>query len=223
MTAHLELTARQVYAEAADLFGHLAPPPAYGFKVLYGPPLYRPPILFVGYQPGGSAPEGYNDRWPPVCQYATENWALAVKMRQLFGRELLERCCGVNAIFIRSPSMREYRRDYSRQVRAEVASFCLDRVASLVRAIEPVNLVVIGHGTLRLFGSTEAALRSATGRVLIRTGRVAGRPALAVLHLTGARISLQDLVAVRAEVLSSTNSRAEPEQLIGSEVSGDEG
>ena len=144
-------------------------------------------------------------------------------MRQLFGRELPERCCGVNAIFIRSPSMRDYRRDYSGQVRAEVASFCLDRVASLVRAMEPQNIVVIGHATLRLFGSTEAGLRSATGRVLTRTGRVTGRPALAVLHLTGARISLQDLVAVRAEVRSSANSRAEPEQPIGSEVSGDEG
>ena len=127
MTAHVELTAEQVYAEATDFFGRLASPPACGFKVLYGPPLYQPPIFFIGYQPGGNAPEEYSDRWPPACQYATENWALAVKMRQLFGRELLERCCGVNAIFIRSPSMLDYRRDYSRQVRAEVASFCLDR------------------------------------------------------------------------------------------------
>ena len=210
MTAHVEITAEQVYAEAADFFGRLAPPPTCGFKVLYGPPLYRPPIFFIGYQPGGAAPEAYSDRWPPACQYATENWALAVKMRQLFGRDLLERCCGVNAIFIRSPSMRDYRRDYSRQVRAEVASFCLDRVASLVRAIEPQKLVVIGHGTLRLFGRTEAGLNSAAGRVLTRTGFVAGRPAVSVLHLTGAHIASQDLVALQVEVLSSTNSRTAP-------------
>ena len=65
MTAYVELTAERVYAEAADFFGRLVPPRAYAFKVLYGPPLYRPPILFVGYQPGGAAPEEYKDRWPP--------------------------------------------------------------------------------------------------------------------------------------------------------------
>ena len=115
-------------------------------------------------------------------------------MRQLFKRELLECCCGVNAIFVRSRSALDYRRDYSRPVRAEVARFCLDRVASLVRAMEPQKLVVIGHGTLRLFGRTEAGLRSAAGRVLTRTGHVAGRPAVSVLHLTGAHIASQDLV-----------------------------
>jgi hypothetical protein len=72
--------------------------------------------------------------------------------------------------------------------------------------MEPQNLVVIGHGTLRLFGRTNVGLRSATGRVLTRTGCVADRPALAVLHLTGAWISELDRIAVRAEVLSFTNT-----------------
>ena len=57
MTAHVELTAEQVYAEATDFFGRLASSPSCGFKVLYGPPLYRPPIFFVGYQPGGKRPK----------------------------------------------------------------------------------------------------------------------------------------------------------------------
>jgi hypothetical protein len=50
-------------------------------------------------------------------------------------------------------------------------------------------LIKDAHGTLRLFGSTEPSLRSAAGRALTRTGRVADRPALAVLHMMGAHIS----------------------------------
>jgi hypothetical protein len=110
------------------------------------------------------------------------------------------------AIFVRPPSVHAYRRDFGRQVRAEVANFCLNRVARLVEAMKPQKLVVIGHGTLRLFGSTEPSLRSATGRVLTRTGLVADRPALAVLHLTGSHISLQDFAALRTELSSTTSS-----------------
>jgi hypothetical protein len=47
----------RIYKEAAQLYERVAPllgDAALGYEVLYGPPVYHPPILFVGYQPGGS-------------------------------------------------------------------------------------------------------------------------------------------------------------------------
>jgi hypothetical protein len=58
-----------------------------GFQILYGPPHVEAPILFLGYQPGKGCKtpqqerdSGSEDGWPPVCEYATENWRLATNM-----------------------------------------------------------------------------------------------------------------------------------------------
>ena len=62
-----------------------------GFKILYGPPVVEPPILFIGYQPGGekeSMIESEHQGWPEACEYV----------------EVLEACVGVNAIFLRAPA-----------------------------------------------------------------------------------------------------------------------
>jgi hypothetical protein len=203
MTAQVESIAKQVYAEAADFFRRLTPAPAYGYKILNGPPLSPLPILFVGYQPGGAAPEDYSDRWPPVCQHATANWPLAQRMRQLFDKSLLEQCCGVNAIFVRAPNNDAYGKQYDRTLRAEIAEFCLPRVVRIVEALEAeTTIVAIGHDTLRLFGHTEPRRESAAGRLLTITGRVADHDAIAMLHLTGARISAQDFRTISEDVLS---------------------
>jgi hypothetical protein len=79
----LEHTALQIYAEAADFFGQLSL--HYGYKILYGPPHRRAPIMFIGYQPGGEVPEANErDRWPSVCQYATEGgWRINQALWQI--------------------------------------------------------------------------------------------------------------------------------------------
>jgi hypothetical protein len=190
--------AQQVYNEAAAFFAKLAP--RYGYKILYGPPHQGAPILFIGYQPGGSAPEAGDQSWPSMCSYATagNKWALSRKMHQVFGYELLAQCCGLNAIFVRAPNEVTYRREFNNGVRAAIEKFCLEQVNHLVQAINPQKIVVIGLATLDLFGGGKPVLRNAKGRVLVTQGQIAGRTAFATLHLSGARISNEDLNAIKA-------------------------
>jgi hypothetical protein len=196
-----ERIARQVYAEAADFFGQF--PLRYGHKILYGPPHHQPPVLFIGYQPGRRTPEEYWDRWPAVCEYATQSWwPLNKVMWKLFDRKFLERCCGLNAIFVRAPSAEIYNKEYKdKNVRQAIERFCLNRVNRLVHAIEPQKIIVIGFKALELFGSGKPILKNSAERVLLRAGQVANRPAIATLHLSGAQISTQDLSAIRGEIM----------------------
>ncbi len=185
-----------------------------GFQILYGPPLVDAPILFIGYQPGRGlkSPEeerqyGSEDRWPSVCEYATEDWTLAKNLRLMFPRELLERCVGLNAIFVRSPNTQHYRSNLDTRLRREIARFCLANVTRMVEALRPKLVVVLGFETLSLFGESTPLLRSETSRrVLAKTARVAGRQAVGTLHLSGARISRQDREAIASHILAALNS-----------------
>lgn len=54
----LEALARAMYRDTAEFYELVAPAMgelALGYKILYGPPHPRPPVSFIGYQPGGKA------------------------------------------------------------------------------------------------------------------------------------------------------------------------
>lgn len=204
---------QEIYREARTFFDKISSSPNYGFKILNGPPLYQPPILFVGYQPGGGSDDGEleksrgaEDRWPAVCEYATESWILAKKMRRMFGRQYLAQCVGMNAIFLRAPHVDEYKRDFDKNLREQVEQFCLPKVAQIIEATDPAKVVAIGFDTLNLFGGGIDGLvskgKNGRPRPLTRVGQIAGRQAIATLHLSGARISNTDLDRIRDHVLA---------------------
>ena len=76
----------------------------------------------------------------------------------------------------------------------------LERVDRLVDAIDPQKIIVIGLGALELFGGGKPLLSNDKGRILLKEGRVAGRPAIATMHLSGAQISTEDLSAIGLEL-----------------------
>src|SRR5262249_39251460 len=131
---------------------------------------------------------------------ATESWKLSEAIQKLFDRKFLKQCCGLNRIFVRAPDAATYRQEF-REYRHSIEEFCLERVIRLVNAIDPQKIVVIGFGTLELFGGGEPRLRSnSNGRTLLKEGQIAGRPAIATMHLSGAQISTPDFHAIRAEL-----------------------
>ena len=88
---------------------------AYGFKILYGPPIINAPALFVEQQPAGNHQSGVDGKaagerigWPNRTEYAFHSWKLASKMRRVWSVNLLDRCTGVNANFFRAPSDEEW-------------------------------------------------------------------------------------------------------------------
>lgn len=216
MARRVEPLCRRIYAESKAFYKAIAADcEHHGFQILYGPPLPGAPICFIGYQPGSGlkSPEeerayGSEDHWPTRCEYATEDWVLARNMRRMFGRELLEQSVGLNAIFVRSPNIQHYRTHVRRNVRHEIAEFCLPRVTKMVDALNPKTIVVIGFETLALFGRSAPALTNGeSGRVLARKGIIAGRQATGTLHLSGAHISHKDRAAIASHILASLNLR----------------
>jgi hypothetical protein len=190
------------YAQNERACGHL------GFKVLYGPPISKPQALFIGYQPGGGPEDcarellaGAHDRWPAGCEYATESWTLARNMQQMFGRTFLEESVALNAIFIRAPKVEVFRKTVTPSQRARIEEFCLPRVARIIEAIEPRRIISIGFGTLKLFGESSPEMKNDKGRVLTKIGSIAGRDAVATLHLSGARMSAVDRNRIRDRIL----------------------
>src|SRR5208337_1306434 len=130
-----------------------------GFQILYGPPFFHAPVLFIGYQPGKGCKTaleerayGAEDRWPPKSEYATECWPLAKRLREMLGKEFIEKCVGTNAIFVRSNNIEDYRKKFDTGLRTDIKEFCLHCVEKMVNAIQPTLIVAIGFATLDLFG-----------------------------------------------------------------------
>ena len=200
---------RQVYKEAKSFYREISEgrKDDCGFQLLYGPPYFQAPILFLGYQPGRGTKsplqervDGSEERWPSRSEYVTETWPLAKHLRGLFGEEFIERCVGLNAIFIRSDGIDKYRRQFGRALRAKLEGFCLTRVERIVDAIQPMRIVAIGFATLDLFGRSVVGKASEKGRVLTKVGKIAGRDVLGVLHLSGAHISKTDRELIAREI-----------------------
>jgi hypothetical protein len=196
--ATIDRLCRNLYGETREFLEKNDLKPPFGFKILNGPPIWKAEILFVGYQPGGGEAaakeeeaKGTDRGWPLVCEYATENWPLAPRMRRVFGAERLKRCVGTNVIFLRYPNADSYRRDIGAK-RSAIEKFCAEKVACIVDAIEPRQIVTIGFAALEMQGPTATEL-SGDKRMLIKTGKVANRPAVGIIHLAGARPSISDL------------------------------
>lgn len=202
----LEELCRAIYRNTAEFYRSIAPgmdEAALGYKILYGPPYPRPPILFVGFQPGGRAPEaargeaiGERTRWPPRFEYADADWRLAVNARKIWPVEQLSGCVGMNAVFFRSPKVTTWR---SFCISNEAEAFCQPHVEALVAALNPLRIVVIGVGTydkLSRGADMEPALVSSKGRVLVSRGQLWCRPVCITLHLS-AQISNEDFGLMR--------------------------
>lgn len=204
-----EAICRSIYTETNEFLRDRLCNDNLGFKILYGPPLKEPEFLFIGYQPGGGLADcnresenGAHSGWPARCEYAYETWTLAKQMQSMFGASLLDRCVALNAIFFRSPTVRAYGKNFKRNIRTEIEEFCLPNVRKIIDALNPQKIIFIGFDAMRLFKCGDVDLKNSNGRVLTMTGSVAGRNALATLHLSGCRISREDRKAIADRILN---------------------
>lgn len=181
-----------------------------GYHVMYGPPIHRPPVLFIGFQPGGDRTEEHlladpSDTWPETSYYATEDWKLARIMRSTFGEALLRQSTGTNAFFFRSPSVDTFLSEVPGATLVMCDQFCQSRLRQIIESLQPKRIVCIGFATLRRFGLTYPVLSNGSGRALVEEGSILGFPALATLHLSGSRIAANDLQDIGSFILKKTD------------------
>lgn len=217
----IEAALHKIYEESREFFRLIERKTDYGFKIFNAPPIYRTPILFIGYQPGGDEVAAQDEinrgshlTWPEKAEYATASWKLAREMRSMLGSEIdLNRCVGINAIFLRAPDVKKYKEDVNKKARADVKNFCKEQVVKIVSLVNPLNVIAIGFETLRLFGETKPDLTSLTSvtsggrpRELTCQGRIGKNKALGVLHLSGFRISRDDRARIANRIISYANT-----------------
>jgi hypothetical protein len=176
---------------------------ALGYKILYGPPMQSPEVLFIGNQPGGQVADaiagelrGERSRWPDIFEYASEPWRLATAARRVWQADILARSTGLNLCFFRSPSVGAWRALPSEVIR-RAETFSLERSRTIVDMLRPKAIVVIGlvdfAKLARADGLTTRRALSNGGRDLVRTGQLWGHSSAGTIHLSGARISTLDM------------------------------
>lgn len=219
VSREIETELRAIYNDMSRFLADFPRNQDFGYKIFNSPPLHRPRVLFIGYQPGGKEDSFQYEvermshlTWPTEAEYATAPWQLAVNMRRMFGSRLdLRQCVGMNGIFLRSPSVKQYRKDVGRGDRKRLEEFCRRHVLRIVDLLEPQSVVCIGFDALKLFCKTPpAALHNEEGGVLVRTGNIGPYTANAVLHLSGCRISAPDRRSLADFIIeeSGGNTRA---------------
>jgi uracil-DNA glycosylase len=136
--------------------------------------------------------------WPAVSQYAACRWRLARRLQDIYGQELLARCTGLNALFVRARSSTHYKA-YPAAARRRIEAFCLPACRRMIEAMRPERVVVLGLGSLALLGRAGTPIATgAGGRWLACEGSIAGRPVTATLHPTGAfGLSAAEWAAIR--------------------------
>jgi hypothetical protein len=201
--ATAEHACRSVYVETLAHYQKLAPAMgerAYGFKILYGPPIINAPALFVGQQPAGNHQRGVDGKaagerigWPNRTEYAFHSWPLARKMRSVWSVSLLDRCTGLNANFFRAPNDKEWRKALPAPLRREALAFCSPRVEALARALRPRCVVVIGLAVFDELSQSIGTVALSEGRrTLVKRCVLWGCKAYGTIHLSGAYPALSD-------------------------------
>lgn len=198
MPKAVEECCRETYEETRTFYEKVSPQLgscALGFRILYGPPIFEAPVLFIGYQPGGTVAHVQDHQgWPEICDYAVAEWRLASRLREIFAVDQLARSTGLNAVFFRAPNVEKWRR-VPLPLRKEIESFCHLRAKRIIDALRPRQVVSIG---LRTFDSLVPAtaqtvsLRGSGDKVLAKEARLGEWPAVGIPHLSGDRIRNDD-------------------------------
>lgn len=169
-----------------------------GFKILNGPPLPSPPVLFLAYQPGGGLGDQERYRqsevsWPQTLEYLCSDHKMWREVRALIDNDdRLKRCVGMNAIFFRAKSVKEWQGRLPRKVREDAEKFSLWKAEEIVNALAPKRIIVIGYVTMKQAVAEQSLVYSprtnAEGQALARQFTLWGREAIAIPHLSGARL-----------------------------------
>lgn len=181
-----------IYVDGKDL----------GYRILYGPPVINPSAMFVGYQPGGDEKDavlgeqaGERLHWPAQNDYAQAKWKLADRIRRIFRKELVQNSTGTNINFFRAPSISAWNK-VPLPERRTAEKQCRGLVSNIIEAIQPENIFIIGLGSFDRIAEGEIVLRLGN-RTLVKAGIFSGVPAYGIMHLSGARDSNNDLLAMK--------------------------
>lgn len=188
-----------------------------GFKIFYSPPIKNPKLMIISYQPGGNYINFANEDKSFFEKgnfkiegnaYIDTNHKMAKEVRKLFnfknGQDILKQSVILPLIFFRSPSITEWKNIKPKEIRKDMEQYSLSKMKEVIDVINPKNILVIGFETyseLRdLLGNVQNEVIGFAcdgKRKLSVISELNGIGIFASIHLTGARISVNDKVLLR--------------------------
>ncbi|WP_336718623.1 hypothetical protein [Asaia bogorensis] len=198
---------RNAYAETRKLYDRLAPQMGgkdYGYEILYGPEVSSPSLFILGYQPGyrtkidEMTEEAKRPMTPPSdLAYAKGAWPLARALRSIWPADRMTDMMGGNINFFRAVSVDEWK-TIPLPVRRELQAHSLRTIQQLIEAYAPRRILVIGLDTLKRIPGHSidkgrvSSIDPSRHNPIAQEATLWGIPALAVTHLSGARLKAED-------------------------------
>ncbi len=188
-----------------------------GYSLLSGPPLYEPDLMIIGANPGfGKADVGGKPHteptWPErsyINDAQLSNWRLAHRIRDLFSSEalkpMLENAMQTNFQFFASGSVSRaspLRWDALPEgIKSDLKTFCQNEITKLVYLSKPKLVLIVGFASFDAFCHDKVNLTwNWKSHRLLSEGRFGGVKALAVPHLSTARIRTEDWLNLKREI-----------------------
>jgi hypothetical protein len=188
--AEIHKEARRLYEEMLPSLGD----EAFGYQILYGPPVAEAPVFVIGFNPGGPSDELPETR-PNECWYAENNLGARVDrfrwaLQTAFGADFFKPATGINALFLCAPNTSAY--DRHRSAIQRFHDFSLASTKEIVRLLKPRNILITGFGTAKELGLKAGNVTGTSGRTLLQSATLEGCPALIMRHASGSMPPLNE-------------------------------
>ena len=182
-----------------------------GFKVFYSPVRYRPELMIISLNPGGTkrnfVEEHYSDYEDGDFSLLNENsyliskYQFAKKIRTLFeGNEnVLKTSVAITVLFFRSKNINYWVKNNPKKTRLAMERFAYDKVKQILDKVKPKKLLVVGNGAYWILGKhiikieneNEIENFGSVGRII--TAKASQIDIFVTPHLTGSRISKENM------------------------------
>jgi hypothetical protein len=177
-----------------------------GFRILCGPPVMNGPMV-VSLNPGltkkvieSDGHDFWPQRWPEEISYKRGISSFSRKLADVLGKAgiNLEEINAAYVLAFRSRSIREWKITVPTSVREQAEALSLNMLSDLVSILKPSFVYAAGFSTFRRMGCDEGRVdygkrKGGMAFALLRYGTFKGIPVIASPHLSGARLTRENL------------------------------
>lgn len=189
----------------------------YGIKVFYSPVVLSPKLMIISYQPGGDEKDFEKEEKKDFeigdfhlqnfNSYLETDHRMSLRMRSLFdfsgGLELLGSSVVFPLIFFRSPTINIWRQNNTERIKMEKFSF--SKVKEIIEKLKPQKILTLGMETYDklkgVLGTVENEIvlhkRESNSERMVLNSTCGGYRLFAIIHPSGARISILDWNLIR--------------------------
>lgn len=190
----------------------------YGFGVFYSPIYYKPELMIIGYNLGGTEvdfDESKSLTIPEDHEYFVYNYKIASRQKEIWGRlnkiDTLRSSVKINLNFFRSRNIVQWR-TINKGIRNEIESFCANKAKEIIFKVKPKLILFEGMKTYdelfrKVFNLTainSEAIKRNNRRIFTKTF-YDNKNIVGIIHPSGSRLAFEDLELIICNLKNTIN------------------